>query len=385
MSKKLYEESYIQDIADAIREKNGSTETYKVSEMAEAIENIPSGGEEGWEPQSDWWDIEKIVNEDTEDYVGKIIILLRDIDDDMNVNNLWGAAKIMTSDGKTITTTGNYTWDSSKDKECSLGYKTRYLIMYYTRNTFGTYVQNANGFVKNALYIIYKGIDTITGGTSHSYNFLYNMPYLECIKTLQPITVNRYSNIIFHNMVSLKRVIGGFTFTSLVSLLYSGSPTLNHCYGIDKTSDFDITFTQNITDIRGFTSRSSLKKVNLMDWGINPSQIESYYDAFANGGLLEIENLDFSSNTNTRNAITTACANLREIYNISNIKLSNFVNLSSSPEISHDSLIRVLEALYDYKAEGSTGTYTLSLGTTNLAKLTDSEKAIATTKGWTLS
>ena len=33
MSKKLYEESDIQAIADAIREKNGTTNTYTVAEM----------------------------------------------------------------------------------------------------------------------------------------------------------------------------------------------------------------------------------------------------------------------------------------------------------------------------------------------------------------
>lgn len=43
MSKKLYEESNIQAIADAIRRKNGTTDTYKVSEMAGAIEAIEAG------------------------------------------------------------------------------------------------------------------------------------------------------------------------------------------------------------------------------------------------------------------------------------------------------------------------------------------------------
>lgn len=40
---KIYEEGYIQDIADAIRTKNGTQDTYTVSQMATAIENIPSG------------------------------------------------------------------------------------------------------------------------------------------------------------------------------------------------------------------------------------------------------------------------------------------------------------------------------------------------------
>lgn len=44
MAKKLYEESNIQAIANAIRSKNGETTSYKVSEMANAIESISSGG-----------------------------------------------------------------------------------------------------------------------------------------------------------------------------------------------------------------------------------------------------------------------------------------------------------------------------------------------------
>ena len=47
--KKLYEETHIQDIATAIREKNGATDTYKPSEMAEAIMNIVTGGSGGLE------------------------------------------------------------------------------------------------------------------------------------------------------------------------------------------------------------------------------------------------------------------------------------------------------------------------------------------------
>lgn len=46
MSKKLYEESSIQDIANAIREKNESTTTYKVAEMGAAVRNLSTGDDE---------------------------------------------------------------------------------------------------------------------------------------------------------------------------------------------------------------------------------------------------------------------------------------------------------------------------------------------------
>lgn len=44
MANKLYEESYIQNIADAIRDKNGSSELYTVSQMADAVLAIPTSG-----------------------------------------------------------------------------------------------------------------------------------------------------------------------------------------------------------------------------------------------------------------------------------------------------------------------------------------------------
>lgn len=42
MSKKLYEESLIRDIANAIREKNGTTTKYKVAEMGAAVTALPN-------------------------------------------------------------------------------------------------------------------------------------------------------------------------------------------------------------------------------------------------------------------------------------------------------------------------------------------------------
>ena len=41
MVKKLYTESYVEDIADAIRAKNDSSDTYTVAEMAAAISSLP--------------------------------------------------------------------------------------------------------------------------------------------------------------------------------------------------------------------------------------------------------------------------------------------------------------------------------------------------------
>lgn len=61
----------------------------------------------------------------------------------------------------------------------------------------------------------------------------------------------------------------------------------------------------------------------------------------------------------------------------------NGFNVSWSTKLTHDSLMSILGALQD--KTGTSTTWSATLGTTNLAKLTDAEKAIATQKGWTLA
>lgn len=45
MANKLYDETSVQNIANAIREKNGSTSTYTIGEMSQAINNLNTTGD----------------------------------------------------------------------------------------------------------------------------------------------------------------------------------------------------------------------------------------------------------------------------------------------------------------------------------------------------
>lgn len=58
----------------------------------------------------------------------------------------------------------------------------------------------------------------------------------------------------------------------------------------------------------------------------------------------------------------------------------NGLNVSPCTKLTHDSLMSIINCLQTK----TSGTWTVTLGDTNLAKLTDAEKAIATQKGWTL-
>lgn len=68
MANKLYDETSIQNIANAIRSKNGSSDSYTVGQMAQAITDLPTGGESDitWDRELvDEWDF-------TESLISKI-------------------------------------------------------------------------------------------------------------------------------------------------------------------------------------------------------------------------------------------------------------------------------------------------------------------------
>lgn len=72
------------------------------------------------------------------------------------------------------------------------------------------------------------------------------------------------------------------------------------------------------------------------------------------------------------------CSALKTITGNPNFKVS--LNLSYSANLTHDSIMVVINGL-----QTVTETQTLTLGSTNLAKLTAADKQIATDKGWTLA
>lgn len=75
------------------------------------------------------------------------------------------------------------------------------------------------------------------------------------------------------------------------------------------------------------------------------------------------------------------CANLKEI-RIEG-KIGNNFQIGNNSVLSVESMLSIFDALLNYKDSGTT--HTCSLGSKNLAKLTNEQKAIATEKGWTLT
>ena len=67
------------------------------------------------------------------------------------------------------------------------------------------------------------------------------------------------------------------------------------------------------------------------------------------------------------------------------IQSNGKIDISHLTQLEHSSLLVIINGLYDYITAGNTRTRYIKLGATNLAKLSDEEKAIATSKGWTIA
>ena len=102
MANVLVQESSLINIADAIREKNGSTDLYKPSEMAEAIKNINIGG--GFElkgtyavKKTGYYNNAGVIDQAifTPSYKNGIIVLVTDSADADWTDNLHGTGRIM--------------------------------------------------------------------------------------------------------------------------------------------------------------------------------------------------------------------------------------------------------------------------------------------------
>ena len=63
----------------------------------------------------------------------------------------------------------------------------------------------------------------------------------------------------------------------------------------------------------------------------------------------------------------------------------NGFNVNQSPNLTHESLMSIINALADYSADTSGTVWTVAIGSTNKTKLTEAELAIAENKGWVVA
>ena len=131
-----------------------------------------------------------------------------------------------------------------------------------------------------------------------------------------------------------------------------------------------------------FANCSSLTSLTLPDgFGQNAQRfVWNFVGCFHSCKMLESLHLPsgFGQNATGLQNCFNQCISLKTITGNPNFKVS--LNLSSCSKLTHDSIMVVINGL-----QTVTTAQTLTLGTENLAKLTEADKKIATDKGWTLA
>ena len=117
----------------------------------------------------------------------------------------------------------------------------------------------------------------------------------------------------------------------------------------------------------------------------NTSNVTDVSSMFYNCPALEsIPELDFGNVGMTSLFLGRSnLPNLTTIGGFRNIKVG--FDIRNAPNLTVQSLMNVINNLYDFVGNGESINSQLRMGETNLAKLTDEQKAVATNKGWQLS
>ena len=133
---------------------------------------------------------------------------------------------------------------------------------------------------------------------------------------------------------------------------------------------------------RGCTSLTTIPQ-------LDTSRMQHIYGMFMEcSGLKSLPLLDFSNVGDTRELFDIPSSSNEQPYpdltDLGGFKnLYTKLNLSGMPNLTVQSLMNVINNLYNFNGSGSAPRI-LTLGTTNLNKLTAEQKAVATNKGWFL-
>ena len=149
-----------------------------------------------------------------------------------------------------------------------------------------------------------------------------------------------------------------------------------HCYKLTEFPQLDVSKGTNF--VGAWSNCVALTEFPSLDLSAGTSFTEAWYWCSA---LTTMPALDLSNGISFSNT-WYKCESLTTLGGFGAIKES--ISLSSSPNLTVDSIMNVITQAADLNSLGIDGK-TMTLGSTNLAKLTDAQKAVATSKGWTLA
>ena len=194
-----------------------------------------------------------------------------------------------------------------------------------------------------------------TSNATNMYYMFFDCDYLIFIPQLDTSKVTNMS-CMFMNCGSLLSIPQLDT-SNVTTMEY----TFSNCESLTSIPQLDTGKVTNMSNM--FNDCTKLKSIPLL----NCQNVTSMFSVFGYSNINSITDLGGFKDLGKKS--------------VSGIS-SGF--LDRAPNLTHESLMNVINNLYDRKSNGLS-TISISLGTTNLDKLTDEEKAIAINKGWNLS
>ena len=434
MAKYVIEDTTLTNIASAIREKTGKSNLMLPSQMPNEIQNISSGGgsDTGYEPNADMkWAKQVCIDDVEENFTYKMLEMINDNYTYHDIIVPSGGA-VKTSDGGYYTSNEKHIWndENSKVPEYYKNVKLRWIITYYpseTTNAFKLYDDTIYAVIDGlkhsntdfSVHYLLENFEYINDGkyTGKDFSRMFNnCCSLQNIPNLDTSQGTNFSNM-FSNCSSLQSIPSldtsqGTSFGSMFSNCSSlqSIPSLDTSQGTTFTSMFiNCSSLQNVPQLDTSQGTSfgnmfaycySLKNIPKLNvsLGTNFSSMFDYCSSLQNlpeldtnkgtiftsmfvacASLQKIEKVDFMS----AKSIGTIFNNSSKLEFINFLNISKSLNLSSSTKYSRETLVNgVLNNLVDLTG---VSTQILTLGSTNLKKLTEEDKLIATNKNWTLA
>lgn len=220
---------------------------------------------------------------------------------------------------------------------------------------------------------------TINVPTSSTYDITQAVVNLYRFKgTSVPANVVGWENLVNGRYKCRRSYIKEFTMQ--LPKLEEGTGMFTEC--ADLTS-FTIPMPE-LTDGSNMFSRGTLSGYNsLKTLNLDAPKLVTTTNMFGDCIWLTDVTLNIPSYTSQESSMNPTFWNCKGITNLTvNGELRAGLYLSTSTKLTTDSLMSVINALVDLTGENSK---TLTLGATNLAKLSDEQKAIATNKNWILA
>ena len=330
MAKNNNLQDFLKDVADSIRTKTGTTELINAQDFSDKILSISSGG--GGNTLKNLLDATKSTSYFFYDYQGTSVDNLIQYSDTENVENM------------------SRTFYNSK------------VVRIHELNT---------SKVKNFDYAFSRS--SISEFPNWNFSNAESISYLlqQCNSLKADIVIN-----------NLSKLTGDYCLNGVCQQSAVTSVTLN---GLNPNIAYSLD--------QAFFDNGWLKNVSLNTTTGVPMKVKSMSETF--NYCSQLRTLPLMDLTQCTRFSVVGCNSLESIpaYDLSNItsinlsslnKLKEFhatgmkvsFNISSSTEFTREALVEILNNLATV-----TTTQTLTMGATNLAKLTDADKAIATGKG----